>query len=224
MSSARPGAGPDKEVDVHSTLRTIRLDLADYLEHLDPADWARPSLCGGWTVADVVAHVTLSTTETWRDFSAGMIRYLGNFDRWNATHARHQAQRHTPRELVAILRDEAHSRNHSPGSSHLDQLVDLLVHGQDISRVTNSALAVPLIPAVAALDHALGSRWFGARKRFANIHLIAADAGWQFGTGLGLQGPVTALLLLATGRPAGLAEVDGAGLDTVRARMSGRMR
>ena len=31
---------------------------------LDPSDWEAQSLCDGWTVQDVVAHLTLSTRET----------------------------------------------------------------------------------------------------------------------------------------------------------------
>lgn len=122
---------------------------------------------------------------------------LGNFDRWNATSARH----------------------HSPGSSHLDQLLDLLVHSQDISKATDSPYAVPLGPAVAALDHALASRWYGAKKRFTNIHLSATDANWTFGDGLEVRGPVTALLLFSTGRAVALADVAGDGVATVRSRM-----
>lgn len=134
MSGLPPDAEPDSEFDAHAALRSGRRDLADYLEQLDLRDWSRPSLCDGWTITDVVAHLTLSTTETWRLLIIGMVRNLGNFDRWNATSARHHAQHHTPAELVALLREHADSRHHSPGSSHLDQLLDLLVHSQDIRR------------------------------------------------------------------------------------------
>lgn len=219
MSSLPPGAEPHSEFDAHAALRSGRGDLADYLEQLDLRDWSRPSLCDGWTITDVVAHLTLSTTETWRHFIIGMVRNLGNFDRWNATSARHHAQHHTLAELVALLREHADSRHHSPGSSHLDQLLDLLVHSQDISTAIDSPYAVPLGPAVAALDHALASRWYGAKKRFTNIHLSATDANWTFGDGPEIRGPVTALLLLSTGRAVALADVAGDGVATVRSRM-----
>lgn len=38
-----------------------RLDLADRLETLDPAEWASPTLCAAWTVHEILAHLTLST-------------------------------------------------------------------------------------------------------------------------------------------------------------------
>ena len=36
--------------------------LADLLESLPPEGWQRPSLCEGWTVRDVAAHLTFSHT------------------------------------------------------------------------------------------------------------------------------------------------------------------
>lgn len=219
MSGARANAAADEAFDAHDAVRKSRLRLADYLDDLEPDDWTRPSLCEGWTVSDVVAHLSLSTTETWRDFIVGMIRNLGNFDRWNATSARDQARRHIPHKLVTILRDQADSRDHSPGSSTLDQLVDLLVHGQDISRAIDSPFEMPLIPAVEAFEHALGSRWYGAKKRFSGIRLSATDTHWESGTGHEIRGPVSSLLLLATGREAGLAQVEGPGVDTVGSRI-----
>jgi uncharacterized protein (TIGR03083 family) len=46
---------------VDQALLTVRAELdafADLLRDLDPADWVRPTACPGWTVHDVVAHVT----------------------------------------------------------------------------------------------------------------------------------------------------------------------
>ena len=37
-----------------------RLALCELLETLAPGDWSTPSLCPGWTVHDVVAHLTLA--------------------------------------------------------------------------------------------------------------------------------------------------------------------
>lgn len=37
--------------------REERADLVALLRELDVDDWARPTPCAGWTVADVAAHV-----------------------------------------------------------------------------------------------------------------------------------------------------------------------
>lgn len=40
--------------------------LQDFLAGLSKADWSRPSACAGWTVADVVAHLTQGA-QAWRE-------------------------------------------------------------------------------------------------------------------------------------------------------------
>lgn len=55
---------PHVRAELWSTVRTERLRLADDLETLEPADWARPTLCGTWDVEDVVAHLTAAATVT----------------------------------------------------------------------------------------------------------------------------------------------------------------
>nr|NEW30678.1 maleylpyruvate isomerase family mycothiol-dependent enzyme [Nocardia cyriacigeorgica] len=48
---------------------TERAALADDLAGLDEARWARQSLCGEWTVEEVVAHLTAAA-------SIGRVRWL----------------------------------------------------------------------------------------------------------------------------------------------------
>ena len=55
--------GPDPAVlDRDQAWRVIdaqRLKLASLLGQLSSGEWSRPSLCEGWTVRDVAAHLTL---------------------------------------------------------------------------------------------------------------------------------------------------------------------
>jgi hypothetical protein len=47
-------------VDRHRTQGAItqeRLDIADLIDHLDEAQLTMPSLCGGWDVKTVAAHL-----------------------------------------------------------------------------------------------------------------------------------------------------------------------
>lgn len=53
-----------RHVQMLSDVRAERIDLADFLESLDDQDWKVSSLCAGWTVHEVVAHLTLSTRQT----------------------------------------------------------------------------------------------------------------------------------------------------------------
>lgn len=168
----------------------------------------------------VVAHLTLTTRESWKDFVVGMIKNRGNFDRLAAANARHHAARHTPTDLIAQLRESAESNRRAPGSSPLDPLLDLLVHHQDIARALGHRRPTATEPGIAALEHALASRGYGAKQRFAGLRLAASDAEWGTGNGPEVCGPITALLLVATGRRVGLIELSGDGLPNLTQRMS----
>ncbi|MGN9844935.1 maleylpyruvate isomerase family mycothiol-dependent enzyme [Nonomuraea sp. H19] len=198
-----------------------RMSLCDLLEQLDDAEWATPSLCAGWTVKDVVAHLTTTTRTTALDMVTGMARARGDFHRMTDRRARKRSQTLTPAELIAQLRQSATSPRRMPGSGPLDPLVDLLVHGQDIARPLHRDRPLPEGPAVAALTYVAGNRFYDAPARLADLHLIATDVDWTSGRGQEIRGTAGDLLLVATGRPAGLAGLSGPGMDVLTARMHG---
>ncbi|GAA1609390.1 maleylpyruvate isomerase family mycothiol-dependent enzyme [Kribbella sancticallisti] len=199
--------------DVVKWTETERLGVADLLESLSDDEWSVDSLCTGWTVRHVAAHLTMSTRTTWSVALKGAIRARGSFDRMADNLARDRAARFEPAELIAQIRETAASPRRAPGAGLLDPLLDTLVHGQDIARPLGHPRPVPLEPALAALAHACSSNFYGARKRFRGLTLIATDADWTSGTGPDeVRAPVSDLLLLATGRPAGLAAASGPGV------------
>ena len=118
---------------VAEMIRAERLGLCELLRSCSPEAWLTPSLCDGWAIRDVVAHLVLATTETWQSFLVGMVKYRGNFDRLVSKQASNHAAQHTPAELIDQLERAADSTRRSPGSAPIDPLLDLLVHGQDIA-------------------------------------------------------------------------------------------
>jgi hypothetical protein len=52
---------------------------------------------------------------------------------------------------------------------------------------------------------------FRARRRLTGYQLVATDTRWRVGSGQPVEGPMAALLLLLTGRPAALTQLSGAG-------------
>ncbi len=48
--------------DVWRTIDGERLSLASFLDDLFAQEWETPSLCAGWRVRDVAAHLTLAQT------------------------------------------------------------------------------------------------------------------------------------------------------------------
>ncbi|GAB3156719.1 hypothetical protein GCM10027161_63890 [Microbispora hainanensis] len=95
------------------------------------------------------------------------------------------------------------------------------VHGQDIARPLHRDRPLPAGPAVAALTYVAGDRFYDAPARLADLHLVATDVDWTSGSGQEISGTAGDLLLIATGRPAGLAGLSGPGMDVLTARMQG---
>ncbi|MFI6643961.1 maleylpyruvate isomerase family mycothiol-dependent enzyme [Streptomyces sp. NPDC050504] len=198
-----------------------RLGVADFLEGLDGHEWRTDSLCAGWTVHDVAAHLTLSTRTTVKDVLKGAVKARGNWERMEFDAAKARAGAFGPAELVAQIRETAGSARRAPMSSPLDPLTDFLVHGQDVARPLGRVRPMPVEQTVAALRHVVSSPFYGAGKRLRGVRLVATDADWSTGGGPDrAEGPAGDLLLLATGRPAGLAGVTGPGAERLAAVLS----
>lgn len=193
-----------------------RTALGELLTTLAPQQWEHPSLCRGWSVRDVAAHVIAWPDTTLRQAVAMAFRARGNFNRMIHDEAQRRSRRPTS-EIVADYERLARSRHRLPFLTYHEGLLDVLVHTQDI--------ALPLglrheTPAEAARDCAarvwrLGFPFY-ARKKLAGYRLVATDINWSAGDGEIIHGPVSALLLLVTGRPAALEHLSGPGLVDLR--------
>lgn|SRR5689334_15759840 len=179
-----------------------RRSLADLLEGLRPAQWEAPSLCAGWRVRDVAAHVAMAPQPP--SFGAMVregVRARGRFHRLNHDVAVRHAERPTA-QLVAELREHADSRRLPAVTSYRNIVPDILVHGQDIAIPLGLDRPMPLDAAAAGATRVWTMGWpFWARRRLRGTRLRATDTDWSAGDGdTEIQGPIAALLLLMTGR------------------------
>lgn len=199
-----------------------RLSLAELLSSLTPAEWEHPSLCTGWRVRDVAAHVALAPQppSVW-SMLVEAVRARGSFDRLNHDVSVRHANR-PGADLVAELRTHAASRRLPAVTNYRNILFDILVHGQDIAIPLGRQRVMPLDAAVAGVDRVWKAGWpFWARRRLAGFHLSATDVEWSAGSGWHeVRGPVSALLLLLTGRAAALDQLAGDGLAELSTRLS----
>ena len=71
---------------------------------------------------------------------------------------------------------------------------------------------MPVVAAAAAADR-VWPRLFPwrAERKLNGFRLAATDCSWPAGDGLLVEGPIGAILLLLTGRQAGLARLSGPG-------------
>jgi hypothetical protein len=71
----------------------------------------------------------------------------------------------------------------------------------------------------ACLAYVAVNRFMGGPRRLAGVRLVSTDTGWTLGAGAELRGPDVDLLLVATGRRAGLAALEGPGTAVVAGRL-----
>lgn len=177
-----------------------RLSIADLLAQLAEDEWRRPSLCAGWTVRDVAGHLAWQQLTSLPALLADAVRARGNMDRTIHDASCRWAARPTG-QLVDEIRSLIGRRRHPPRLTHLEVLIDILVHGMDIAVPLDRPLEIPADAAAAAADRIwYEDRYFGARAKWAGYRLAATDTSWSVGQGSPVEGPMDALLLLLTGR------------------------
>ena len=205
--------------DVWRAIDDQRRRLVALLEGLSEEEWQRPSLCEGWTIRDVAAHVALQNT-TWSALPKGIWIAIreGGMNPAIAAVAREHAQLPTD-QIIAEIRDRIGVWRPLPSVTYRESAIDYLVHPQDIAIPLGRELPMPSDAAVVAVDRVWSSdRMFHARKRYPGYRFVATDADWSVGEGAEVAGPVGGLLLLLTGRPAGLTNLSGPGADAIRTR------
>jgi uncharacterized protein (TIGR03083 family) len=207
--------------DVWRAIDDHRRRLVDVLEDLSDEEWQHPSLCTGWTVRDVAAHVALQNT-TLSMMPRGvleMIRAGGMNGAIQAVARRHAAN--PTGQLVAEIRNRIGVWRPLPTVTYREAVIDYLVHSQDIAVPLGRSIQMHTGAAVVAADRVWSSpRMFHARKKLAGYRLAAADTAWSAGEGKEVTGPISALLLLLTGRPAALPHLSGPGADALRAQLT----
>src|SRR3954453_21202416 len=78
--------------DLMPTITAERTAFGDVLEGLSESDWNAPSLCSGWRVREVVAHMTMPLRISALRFAGEMARSRGDFARMADRVARRDAQ------------------------------------------------------------------------------------------------------------------------------------
>ena len=191
-----------------------RRALAMLLRDLSDEEWAVPSLCEGWTVRDVAAHVMRSATVTPVEMAVALVRFRGRYNTLVAEDALRAARRPVA-ELVAEFERHDGSRRHPFGTSVTDPLLDVLVHSQDIAVPLGRPHPMPIAPSVVAARRAHRLAFiFKDSTRRRRVEVRATDADFAVGKGPLVEGPICAVLLLLTGRTAAaLPDLSGPGVE-----------
>jgi uncharacterized protein (TIGR03083 family) len=206
---------------IHAATAQERRRIADLIDDLDEAQLATPSLCAGWDVKTVAAHLVSVLVEgTLRVTWLGARR--GSPDRAIDELARRRAQRPAA-EIAASLRDLADHRYWRPPPQAPGLLAEVLAHSGDIRIPLGLPFEPDPQPTAIALDFLAGPVPIGLVPlgRLRGIRLQATDIDRTWGKGQEIRGRSAELLMAAVGRNAVLDALDGPGLPSLRQRISG---
>jgi uncharacterized protein (TIGR03083 family) len=208
--------------DVWLLVHAERAALIDDLVGLTDAQWAQPSLCEGWTVHDVAAHLVDNARATRRGIVRAMVRARLDFDRQNA-HGVARSRGTSPAETLDRLREVALRRT-TPGAPLDSRLVEEVVHGEDIRRPLGIIRDYPRETVLRALAYQART-WVGlggGKQHAAGLRLVATDHAVALGEGADVRGPAVSLLLAVSGRDVALEDLEGPGAATLAARLASR--
>lgn len=205
--------------DVWPLVHAERRALIDDLANLDDEQWATPSLCDGWTVHDVAAHLVDVALTTRFGFVVDMARARFDFDRQNAN-GLERARGTTPADTLQRLRDVA-TRTSGPPAPMDTRIVEDVLHGEDIRRVlgihhdySDEAVARSLLQQTR-----MAESFGGAKELVTRIRLSATDLDLSVGDGPEVKGPALELLMAITGRPVAPDQFTGPGVTQLTERV-----
>jgi uncharacterized protein (TIGR03083 family) len=205
-------------MDTWNAIRAERVSLADALGGLPDDAWHRPSLCAGWSVREVVAHLIATAQMTPPVFFGRMIASGFRFQAMTAATIRRVLDGRSNTDLITVYRSLVDARTAPPGPA-TSWLGETIVHGEDIFRAIGDYREHPAEHLTAVADFYTGSNMLiGAKNRIAGVQLRATDADWSHGIGPEAAGPLVALVLAMTGRRPAMEDLTGDGVAVLRDR------
>lgn len=199
---------PD-DTDLQPAVAAEFLAFADLLDSATEAQWDTPSLCSGWRVREVVAHMTMAARYPEDEFMAELRRCEFDFGRLSNEIASRDAGL-PPGELVADLRSEVMQYWTPPGGGYRGALNHVVIHGLDVTVPLGVARRSPDDTIRIILDDLTADgvhQHFGTR--IDGRRLQATDLDWSYGSGSVLRGMAGDLALVLCGRTVPAGRIEG---------------
>src|SRR5579859_6310438 len=191
---------------IRDMIAAQRGELAAVLDALPASGWDQPTLCAGWRVREVVAHVTMPFRYRGPRFVFELARSRGKFNQMADRVARRDAARMPAAELAGAVRSNTGHPWRPPGGGFAGALTHDVIHSLDITVPLGLSFAIPEERLRRVLPTSVNDKavmFFGAD--LAGIEFRASDMDWTLGAGTPLTGAAADLLLAMCGRklPAG---------------------
>jgi uncharacterized protein (TIGR03083 family) len=204
--------------DTRAAVGQEREALASDLDVINEAAWATPSLCPGWTVRDVLAHMTALGRMTPMTFFRKLVTNGFSPSKLEARDISLE-KGSSVGETLARFRSVTNSKNRLHAVPKKTLLGETVIHAEDIRRPLGIGHAYPLDGLVTIADVYKGSNLVaGSKRRIAGLSLRATDIDWSTGSGPVVSGPMLSLLMAMAGRQAAIEDLEGEGVEALRSR------
>lgn len=204
-----------------TTIRQERLALVERLRGLPAEDWDRPSLCAGWRIRHVLAHLTTPYLVSVPAMGAEFVRHRGISRAMDAV-ARRLADERSSDELLGVLEANAGMPFRPPGLPLNAPLTDAIAHSADIRWALGDPVAdwsddpARITPVLDFLTGPLALTGFVRPGRVRGLALNASDQDWRHGRGAQVRGPSLLLALGILGRAPAIDGLTGEGVAQLR--------
>jgi uncharacterized protein (TIGR03083 family) len=204
--------------DIRTTIRQERKALVSDLEAIDETAWTTPSLCPGWTVRDVLAHITALARMTPALFFRKLVASGFSPSRLQARDITLE-KGSSVEETLARFRSVTVRNNRLRAVPDKTALGESLLHAEDIRRPLGIEHQYPLDALVVVADAYKKSNMVaGTKRRIAGLSLQATDIDWSTGSGPPVSGPMLSLLMTMAGRREAIGDLEGEGVELLRRR------
>ena len=185
--------------DLQTWVAPTLTGLADLLAAAPADTWDAPSLCAGWRVRNVVAHVTMAARLTPEQFGAEMAAAGGSFAVLSDTVAERDGALPIEEHLAALRSPVLHAWQ-PPGGGATGALSHAVIHSLDVTVALGRPPVAPGGAVTALLEQltASGGAWFGVD--LDGVRLEASDTGWSWGDGESVRADGGSLVALLSGR------------------------
>jgi uncharacterized protein (TIGR03083 family) len=195
-----------------------RAALADDLSHLTADQWQQHTLCEDWNVEEVVAHLTAAASMNQWKWLRSMLAARFRPDVHNQ---RRLAEHRGSSPVETLARFHAIIDSTTAPSGHIPAyLGEVVVHAQDI-RQPLGLTRTPSVEALTPVAEFFARRNFAvpSSSRVADLQLRADDGPFVAGSGAPVTGSTLALVMSMAGREHYVDELDGPGVQLLRARL-----
>jgi len=173
--------------------------LAELLHEQDAARWDSPSLCAGWRIRDLIAHLTMPARYTTEQFIEELAAANGDFTVLSNLIAARDGEL-SIEELLADLTSPVLAGWQPPGGGAIGALNHVVVHGLDASNALGLPRSCSDDAARTILDDLAGGGAEGFGVQLAGLQLAADDLDWQWGSGRPVTASSGELISLACNR------------------------